>query len=72
MLDPPRAGIHQNVIDAILFTMPKRIVYISCNPATQARDLSALKERYRITDIQPVDMFPQTHHVENVVRLERV
>jgi 23S rRNA (uracil1939-C5)-methyltransferase len=71
ILDPPRAGIHSNVIDAILFTMPQRIVYVSCNPATQARDLAFLKEYYHITDIQPVDMFPHTHHVENIVRLER-
>lgn len=71
ILDPPRAGVHQNVIDAILASLPKRIVYVSCNPATQARDLGMLKDMYRITDIQPVDMFPHTHHVENVVRLER-
>ena len=70
ILDPPRAGIHPNVIDAILYTMPRRIVYVSCNPASQARDLSLLKDHYRITAIQPVDMFPHTHHVENVVRLE--
>lgn len=72
ILDPPRAGIHPNVIDAILFTMPQRIVYVSCNPASQARDLSLLKDHYRITAIQPIDMFPHTHHVENVVRLERI
>jgi len=71
ILDPPRAGVHQNVIDAILASLPKRIVYVSCNPATQARDLSLLKEEYKITAVQPVDMFPHTHHVENVVKLER-
>jgi 23S rRNA (uracil1939-C5)-methyltransferase len=71
ILDPPRAGIHQNVIDAILFTMPGKIIYISCNPATQARDLSLLKDYYSITHVQPVDMFPHTHHVENVVCLKR-
>lgn len=68
--DPPRAGMHQDVIDAILFAEPKRIVYVSCNPATQARDLQLLDEKYRVTAVQPVDMFPHTHHVENVVLLE--
>ncbi|MBR0036994.1 MAG: 23S rRNA (uracil(1939)-C(5))-methyltransferase RlmD [Bacteroidales bacterium] len=68
--DPPRAGMHEDVIDAILFAEPKVIVYVSCNPATQARDLQLLDVKYRVTDIQPVDMFPHTQHVENVVRLE--
>lgn len=67
--DPPRAGMHQDVIDTILFAAPQRIVYVSCNPATQARDLSLLCEQYKITKVQPVDMFPHTHHVENVVLL---
>ena len=69
--DPPRAGMHDDVIHAILIAEPKRIVYVSCNPATQARDLSLLDEQYKVTAIQPVDMFPHTHHVENVVLLER-
>lgn len=69
--DPPRAGMHNDVIDAILFAHPQRIVYVSCNPATQARDLSLLNEQYRVTKVQPVDMFPHTHHVENVVLLEQ-
>ncbi|MBP5376818.1 MAG: 23S rRNA (uracil(1939)-C(5))-methyltransferase RlmD [Bacteroidaceae bacterium] len=69
--DPPRAGMHQSVIDTILFAAPKRIVYVSCNPATQARDLQALDTDYRVTAVQPVDMFPHTQHVENVVLLER-
>lgn len=69
--DPPRAGMHQDVIDVILFAEPKRIVYVSCNPATQARDLSLLDVKYKLTAIQPVDMFPHTHHVENVVLLEK-
>lgn len=69
--DPPRAGMHQDVIDAILFAEPQRIVYVSCNPATQARDLSLLDVRYKVTAVQPVDMFPHTHHVENVVLLEK-
>ena len=68
--DPPRAGMHEDVVNAILFAEPKVIVYVSCNPATQARDLQLLDARYRVTHIQPVDMFPHTQHVENVVRLE--
>lgn len=69
--DPPRAGMHDDVIKTILFASPKRIVYVSCNPATQARDLSLLDEVYQVTRVQPVDMFPHTHHVENVVLLEK-
>ena len=68
--DPPRAGMHNDVIDTILFAEPKRIVYVSCNPATQARDLSLLDVKYKVLKVQPVDMFPHTHHVENVVLLE--
>lgn len=68
--DPPRAGMHPDVVDVILFAEPKRIVYVSCNPATQARDLQMLDTKYRVKAIQPVDMFPHTHHVENVVLLE--
>ena len=68
--DPPRAGMHNDVIDVILFAEPKRIVYVSCNPATQARDLSLLDAKYKVMAVQPVDMFPHTHHVENVVLLE--
>lgn len=67
--DPPRAGMHDSVINAILFARPKRIVYVSCNPATQARDLNLLDTFYKVTKVQPVDMFPHTHHVENVVQL---
>lgn len=69
--DPPRAGMHQGVIDTLLFAAPKRIVYVSCNPATQARDLQLLDADYRVSRVQPVDMFPHTQHVENVVLLER-
>ena len=69
--DPPRAGMHNDVIDVILAAEPKRIVYVSCNPATQARDLLLLDGKYKVTAVQPVDMFPHTHHVENVVQLER-
>ena len=69
--DPPRAGMHQDVIDTILFASPKRIVYVSCNPATQARDLQLLDQEYKVMAVQPVDMFPHTQHVENVVLLEK-
>ncbi|MGL5921085.1 MAG: 23S rRNA (uracil(1939)-C(5))-methyltransferase RlmD, partial [Bacteroidales bacterium] len=69
--DPPRAGMHDDVIKAILFAAPKRIVYVSCNSATQARDLALLDCDYKVTRVRPVDMFPHTHHVENVVLLER-
>lgn len=69
--DPPRAGMHQDVVDVILFAEPERIVYVSCNPATQARDLALLDEKYKVTAVQPVDMFPHTHHVENVVLLQK-
>ncbi|MDO9154765.1 MAG: 23S rRNA (uracil(1939)-C(5))-methyltransferase RlmD [Paludibacter sp.] len=69
--DPPRTGMHTDVIDAILLASPQRIVYVSCNPATQARDLSLLDVQYQATAVQPVDMFPHTHHVENVVLLEK-
>lgn len=69
--DPPRAGMHNDVINVILAAEPKRIVYVSCNPATQARDLQLLGSKYKVTAVQPVDMFPHTHHVENVVLLEK-
>lgn len=69
ILDPPRAGVDEPVIEVILRAAPERIVYVSCNPATQARDLALLDEKYRVVAVQPVDMFPHTHHVENVVKL---
>jgi 23S rRNA (uracil1939-C5)-methyltransferase len=69
--DPPRAGMHDDVIETILFAAPQRIVYVSCNPATQARDLNLMNSSYKVTAIQPVDMFPHTHHVENVALLEK-
>jgi 23S rRNA (uracil1939-C5)-methyltransferase len=68
--DPPRAGMHPDVIEKLNQLQAKRIVYVSCNPATQARDIAALSVHYEVSKIQPVDMFPQTHHVENVVTLE--
>ena len=70
IVDPPRAGMHADVVDVILRAEPRRIVYVSCNPATQARDLALLDTKYEVTAVQPVDMFPHTHHVENVVRLD--
>lgn len=71
ILDPPRAGIHPDVAKTILEAAPERIVYVSCNPASQARDIALLSDRYSIGRVRPVDMFPQTHHVENVVLLNR-
>jgi len=71
IVDPPRAGMHADVVQTILNAAPDRIVYVSCNSATQARDIQLMDVRYRVTKIQPVDMFPHTHHVENVVLLER-
>lgn len=69
--DPPRAGMHDDVIKTILFAEPERIVYVSCNPATQARDLNLLSSKYAVKKVRPVDMFPHTHHVENVVLLQK-
>jgi len=69
--DPPRAGMDEEVVKTILEAAPEKVVYVSCNPATQARDLALMDEFYKVTRIQPVDMFPHTHHVENVVLLER-
>ena len=71
ILDPPRAGVDEPVIEVLLRAAPRRIVYVSCNPATQARDLALLDADYRVEAVQPVDMFPHTHHVENVVKLVR-
>lgn len=71
IIDPPRAGMHEDVVDVIMNAEPKRIVYVSCNPATQARDLAMLDPKYKVVEVQPVDMFPHTQHVENVVGLQR-
>jgi len=68
--DPPRDGMHKDVVAQILKIAPKKVVYVSCNSATQARDLALMDEMYKVTKVRPVDMFPQTHHVENVVLLE--
>ena len=70
--DPPRAGMHEDVVNTLLKAAPEKIVYISCNPATQARDLGLMSAYYKIRKIQPVDMFPHTHHVENVVLLDKI
>jgi 23S rRNA (uracil1939-C5)-methyltransferase len=69
--DPPRDGMHKDVVAQLLQIAPMKIVYVSCNSATQARDLALLDEKYKVTRVRPVDMFPQTHHVENVVLLEK-
>ena len=69
--DPPRAGMHEDVVKTILTAAPDKIVYVSCNPSTQARDILLLSEGYRVVSVQPVDMFPHTHHVENVVLMNR-
>lgn len=69
IIDPPRAGMHQDVVNVILNAAPKTIIYVSCNPATQARDVALLSSKYTIEEVQPVDMFPHTQHVENVIKL---
>lgn len=71
IVDPPRAGMHEDVVKTILAASPRRIVYVSCNSATQARDINMMDADYKVTKMQPVDMFPHTHHVESVVCLER-
>jgi 23S rRNA (uracil1939-C5)-methyltransferase len=71
ILDPPRAGVDERVLEVIKRAAPERMVYVSCNPSTQARDLAILNDMYEILAVQPVDMFPHTHHVENVVKLRK-
>jgi 23S rRNA (uracil1939-C5)-methyltransferase len=69
IIDPPRAGMHQDVVKQVLAMAPQKIVYVSCNPATMARDLALMKEVYRVEEVQPVDMFPHTFHIESVAKL---
>lgn len=71
IIDPPRAGMHPKVVQQVITILPDRIVYVSCNPATQARDIQLMSEKYELTKVQPIDMFPHTHHVENVVLMVR-
>ena len=71
VLDPPRAGIHPDVAKVLLEAEPERVIYVSCNPASQARDLAIMAQKYYIVAVQPVDMFPHTQHVENVVYLKK-
>lgn len=72
IIDPPRAGMHEDVVKSVLALSPERIVYVSCNPATMARDFLLLKEKYKVLEVQPVDMFPHTYHIESVAKLELV
>lgn len=72
IIDPPRTGMHKDVVASILKLAPERMVYVSCNPATMARDIGMLSESYRVMEVQPVDMFPHTYHIESVARLERI
>ncbi len=72
IIDPPRSGMHGDVVRQVLQMQPKRIVYVSCNPATMARDVGMMKESYSVLEVQPFDMFPHTHHIESVARMERV
>lgn len=71
IIDPPRTGMHKNVVKQILDMAPAKIIYVSCNPATMARDLGMIKDNYKVLEVQPVDMFPHTYHIESVARLER-
>ena len=71
VIDPPRAGMHKSVVKQINDMGTERIVYVSCNPSTLARDISLMKDHYNVMEIQPVDMFPHTYHIEAVARLER-
>jgi 23S rRNA (uracil1939-C5)-methyltransferase len=72
IIDPPRAGIHPDVVKHVLVLAPERIIYVSCNPATLARDLSLLQAVYRVQEVQPVDLFPHTYHIESVAKLQKI
>jgi 23S rRNA (uracil1939-C5)-methyltransferase len=71
IIDPPRVGMHKKVVKQVLDLAPPKIVYVSCNPATMARDIAMIKDDYRIIEVQPVDMFPHTFHIESVAKLQR-
>jgi 23S rRNA (uracil1939-C5)-methyltransferase len=71
IIDPPRDGMHKSVVQQVLDLLPGRIVYVSCNPATLARDLGLMKDAYQVIEVQPVDMFPHTFHIESVARLQK-
>ncbi|MCD6184663.1 MAG: class I SAM-dependent RNA methyltransferase, partial [Deltaproteobacteria bacterium] len=71
IIDPPRSGMHKDVVKQIMAVAPKKIVYVSCNPATMARDLAIIKDSYEIEEVQPVDMFPHTYHIESVAKIRR-
>jgi 23S rRNA (uracil1939-C5)-methyltransferase len=71
IIDPPRVGMHKDVVSQVLAMAPEKIVYVSCNPATLARDLNMIQETYEIIEVQPVDMFPHTYHIESVARLRK-
>ena len=72
IIDPPRVGMHKDVVRRVLDMAPRKVVYVSCNPATLARDLNMIKEQYKVLEVQPVDMFPHTFHIESVAVLERI
>ena len=72
IIDPPRAGMHKKVVKQVIDMAPERIVYVSCNPATMARDFCMIKDKYAVSEVQPVDMFPHTFHIESVARLEKI
>ena len=72
IIDPPRAGMHPDVVKTVINAAPEKIVYVSCNPKSQAHDIAMMKDYYQIAECQPVDMFPQTHHVENVILLKKI
>jgi 23S rRNA (uracil1939-C5)-methyltransferase len=72
IIDPPRAGMHKDVVRQVIELAVDRVIYISCNPATMARDLGMMKDYYRLEEVQPVDMFPHTYHIEAVARLNKI
>lgn len=71
IIDPPRVGMHKDVVKHVLKIAPEKIVYVSCNPTTMARDIGLIKDKYNLLETQPVDMFPHTYHIESVARLEK-